>query len=86
MKKVEGGDYSMEYMYEDQEVTVTGTLSRLLHLSRRGYQQALGCCDGMETRRTDKQRPRRYFRLPHRFEMRENLNKTSYLCTLIYLS
>ena len=27
MKKVEGGDYSMEYMYEDQEVTVTGTLS-----------------------------------------------------------
>lgn len=27
MKKVESGDYSMEYMYEDQEVTVTGTLS-----------------------------------------------------------
>jgi formylglycine-generating enzyme required for sulfatase activity len=27
MKKVEGGDYSMEYMYEDQEVTVTGMLS-----------------------------------------------------------
>ena len=27
MKKVEGGDYSMEYMYESQVATVTGTLS-----------------------------------------------------------
>lgn len=27
MKKVEGGDYSMEYMYDDQVTTVTGTLS-----------------------------------------------------------
>ena len=27
MKKVEGGDYSMEYMYESQVKTVTGTLS-----------------------------------------------------------
>ena len=27
MKKVEGGNYSMKYMYEDQETTVTGTLS-----------------------------------------------------------
>ena len=27
MKKVEGGDYSMEYMYDDQVATVTGTLS-----------------------------------------------------------
>ena len=27
MKKVEGGDYSMEYMYENQVATVTGTLS-----------------------------------------------------------
>lgn len=27
MKKVEGGDYSMKYMYENQETTVTGTLS-----------------------------------------------------------
>ena len=27
MKKVEGGDYTMEYMYEHQVVTVTGTLS-----------------------------------------------------------
>ena len=26
MKKVEGGDYSMEYMYENQVATVTGTL------------------------------------------------------------
>ncbi len=26
MKKVEGGDYSMEYMYEDQEATGFGTL------------------------------------------------------------
>jgi protein-tyrosine phosphatase len=27
MKKVEGGDYSMEYMYESQVTTVSGTLS-----------------------------------------------------------
>lgn len=27
MKKVDGGDYSMVYMYDDQEKTVTGTLS-----------------------------------------------------------
>ena len=27
MKKVEGGDYSMEYMYESEVTTVTGTLS-----------------------------------------------------------
>ncbi|MBQ2187153.1 MAG: SUMF1/EgtB/PvdO family nonheme iron enzyme [Bacteroidales bacterium] len=27
MKRVEGGDYSMVYMYDDQEKTVTGTLS-----------------------------------------------------------
>ncbi|MBR0525978.1 MAG: SUMF1/EgtB/PvdO family nonheme iron enzyme [Prevotella sp.] len=27
MKKVEGGNYSMKYMYENQETTVTGTLS-----------------------------------------------------------
>jgi len=27
MKKVEGGNYSMEYMYDDQVATVTGTLS-----------------------------------------------------------
>ena len=27
MKKVNGGDYSMKYMYDNQETTVTGTLS-----------------------------------------------------------
>jgi formylglycine-generating enzyme required for sulfatase activity len=27
MKKVEGGNYSMKYMYDNQEATVTGTLS-----------------------------------------------------------